>query len=160
MANPTIPQEELHPSIRDSILTPNEVRMFLADSISNNHLLDDVEFDDQRIYLAMKMAISEYNEIPPKTSVIARDFPGLSTLMYGVCYHLFNGQSALAARNQMSYSDGGLNIPIEERYGLYLQLAQSYQVMWRKAAEDTKAHQNLESGWGYLHSDYGSFPNW
>lgn len=160
MANVPVPEADLPAILQKSIVTPMDIRSFLADTIGNNHLLDDVEFDDARIWLAIRMAISEYNELPPVSRVTAEIFPGLSTLIYGTCYHLFSGQSALAARNQMSYSDGGLNVPIEERYGMYQQLSQYYGSLWSQAAKLTKAHRNIESGWEFVFSDYSTFPNW
>lgn len=160
MANVVTPEADLPDVLKKSILTPKDVRSFLADSTGNNHLLDDVEFDDPRIWLAMRMAISEYNELPPVSRVTAEIFPGLSTLMYGTCYHLFAGQTALAARNQMSYSDGGLNVPVEERYGLYQQLSQYYNSLWTQSAKLTKAARNMESAYEFVYSDYSGFPNW
>ena len=89
-----------NPSLDGAILTPEEVRTYLSDSVQDNHLLDSIEFSDNRILLAMKMAISDYNTMSPATMFQGRDFPSLSVLLDGTCYNLFKGQVALSARNQ------------------------------------------------------------
>ncbi len=141
-------------------LTTQQVRDFLSDSASNNHLIDGVEFTDARITLAMELAIDSYNVIPPLTSVNIDDYEGKTVLLYGTCWHLYSGQVALSARNQMSYSDGGLTIPIEERYQFYIQMAQSFRDQFTELAKNEKVAINMESGWNNLHTDYSTFPVW
>lgn len=141
-------------------LTPEQVRAFIGDSVENNHLLDDVEFTDARITLAMDMALDSYNNMPPMTSDTIATLRSKAILLYGTLYHLFNGQTALAARNQMSYSDGGLTIPIEERFQFYDQIARTYQGMFAQAAKEHKIARNMEAGWGHQSSDYITFPIW
>ena len=43
------------------LITADEVRSYISDSIDDNHLLDGVEFPDSRIELAAKMALSDFN---------------------------------------------------------------------------------------------------
>lgn len=152
----------------------SEVRAFIADSTANNHLLDDVEFTDIRIDLAMNMAIDSYNNLPPMSSVTLEEVTSdnitigyysdemrsKSIFLYGTLWHLFSGQSALAARNQMSYSDGGLTIPIEERYQFYVQLAAQFEQNFKASAKDLKIALNLEDGWSSVRTDYSTFPIW
>jgi hypothetical protein len=135
------------------------VRRFVADSEDNNHLLDGLEFTDMRIELATDMAVSMYNVMPPISDVTDANIPN-AILLYGILWQLYIGQSALAARNQMSYSDGGLTVPIEERYQFYIQLAGQYETTFRQAAKDYKINVNLNSGWGNVQSDYVTFPIW
>lgn len=141
-------------------LTPQQVRDYLADSRENNHLLDDVEFTDARINLAMDLALSDFNAMPPKSTFNLGGFPYKATLLDGTCYHLYRGQMALAARNTMSYSDGGLDIPIEERFPYYQQMMQFYQQQFQQSAKAEKIQLNLESGWDSVRSDYSTFPVW
>lgn len=143
-----------------AVLTPDEVRAFLADSEENNHLLDGVEFTDTRINLAMEMAVDSFNTIPPISATTIGSLRSKSILLYGTLWHLYNGQVGLAARNQMSYSDGGLTIPIEERYQFYIQMAQMYEQQFKSMVNDYKIAMNMESGWGSVHTDYASFPIW
>lgn len=141
-------------------LTVQQVRDFLRDSKDNNHLLDDIENGDHMIELAMDLAISDFNAIPPISSFNLVGFSYKSVLLYGTCWQLFLGLMALAARNTMSYSDGGLDIPIEERFPYYAQMAQMYQGMYQQMAKAVKIQLNMESGWDSISSDYATFPAW
>jgi hypothetical protein len=64
------------------------------------------------------------------------------------------------ARNHLSYSDGGLQIPIEEKYELYASLANSFGNQFTTTAAKLKASLNMESGWGSVSSDEAMFPIW
>jgi hypothetical protein len=141
-------------------LTAEEVRTYIADSVDDNHLLDGVEFSDARIDLAKSMALDSYNNTPPLTSDTETTLRSKAVLLYGTLWQLFLGQSALAARNQMSYSDGGLTVPIEERYQFYIQLAGMYQDLFSQSAKSLKIAINMEAGWGSVSTDYATFPTW
>lgn len=141
-------------------LTPDEVRAFIADSTEDNYLIDGVEFTDPRITLAMDLALDHYNNIPPLTSATKETLRSKAVLLYGTLWQLYLGQSSRAARNQMSYSDGGLTVPIEERYQFYIQLAQAYESDFKTSAKELKVSINMENGWGQIPSDYATFPIW
>jgi hypothetical protein len=141
-------------------LIPDDVRTYIQDFLEKNHLLDGFEFEDPQIELAMRLAISEYNLIPPISSETEETFPYDSLLMSGILYKLLLGQAALLIRNHMSYSDGNLQIPIEERAQLYESLASMLQQDFQMSARALKAHLNVESGWGEVRSDYAAFPLW
>lgn len=141
-------------------LTPQDIRNFLRDTKENNHLLDDIENPDSIIRLSMDLAISDFNAIPPKSNFALTGFEYKTVLLYGTCWQLFLGLMALAARNTMSYSDGGLDIPIEERFPYYAQMAQMYQQMYQSLAKPVKIQLNMESCWDSISSDYATFPAW
>ena len=142
------------------VLTPDQVRDYLRDSTGNNLLLDGEEFNDIVINLAMDLACSEYNLVPPSSSVDRFTFPNKSILMSGTLYKMFLGQCALLARNTMQYSDGGIQVPVEERFALYQSLASMYQADFQNNTKLFKTSINLESGWGEVRSDYAAFPVW
>lgn len=141
-------------------LTNQQIRDYLGDSPENNHLLDDVEFPDSAIELAMTLAVDSYNTIPPIGGATI-DTLGASLLLFGTLWHLYSGRAvAIAARNQMSYSDGGLTIPIEERYQFYIQMAQNWENQFKALAKDIKVAKNMEAGWNNVRTDYATFPIW
>lgn len=147
-------------SDQDFALTPDEVRAYIHDYSENNRLIEGEEFSDSSIQLCMKLALSDYNSIPPLTSVSPKLFPSLSLLMYGTLGHLFLGKAANLARNTMAYSDGGLSIPVEERAELYMNLGNQYVAQFKDLATRLKINQNMEAGWGSVASDYRYFPLW
>ena len=142
------------------LLEVEEVQTIIQDIAEKNHLLDGTEFPEVMIELARSLAISEYNLIPPLSSDDINTFPSKALLMSGTLYKLFAGQAALLFRNHMSYSDGNLVIPIEERGQFYQSLAAMYQADFTNGAKQLKIHLNMESGWGMVQSDYSSFPAW
>lgn len=142
------------------VLTPEEVREHISDKVENNHLLDGVEFTNTRIDLAMTLAIDRFNMVPPISSATVYTFPNKQILMYGTLALLFEGQSALLARNHMNYSDGGIQIPVEERMQLYTSLATMYAQAFDTSSRGLKIQRNIEDGWGSVSSDYANFPLW
>lgn len=141
-------------------LTVQQIRDYLGDSPENNHLIDGEEFPDSAVELAMMLSVDSYNTIPPLGGTNI-DNMGPTLLLLGTIWHLYNGRAlAISARNQMSYSDGGLTIPIEERYQFYVQMAQTYEQQFKSMAKETKISKNMEAGWGQVRTEYASFPIW
>lgn len=142
----------------DYPLLPSEVRLYIHDFSDNNHLIDGEEFSDSSVLLAMKMAGSDYDTVPPLTKGTPSMFPSVSILMWGTLAHLFLGKAAHLARNTLSYSDAGIQVSVEERAELYLTLGNQYMQQFRDAASKLKVHLNMEDGWGGVQSDYSSLP--
>lgn len=142
------------------LLTVEDVRTFISDRGEFNHLLDGEEFSDMRIQFAMEMAKDTYNHMPPSTGYTLMTFPSKAVLLYGTLAALYHGAAALLARNHMSYSDGGITVPVEERYELYMSLANTYNTLFEEDARRLKLYQNIEAGWGGVGSDMGYFPIW
>jgi len=142
------------------VLTAEEVREFIQDKVEKNRLLDGNEFEPTQIELAMEMAVDRFNMIIPLGSANMFTFPSKTLLLYGTLANLFAGQAALLARNTMNYSDGGIQIPVEERSQLYVGLAEMYEAAFTTSAKAIKLQTNIESGWGGVSSDYASFPVW
>lgn len=142
------------------VLTPEEVQVYIQDIPEKNHLLDGLEFNPTQVILAINLAVSEFNMVSPLSSFTVDNFPSKAILLNGALYKLFAGQAALLARNTMNYADGGLQIPVEERFQLYTALAAMYQADFIKSAQTFKIAVNIDSGWGGVASDYAHFPSW
>lgn len=140
------------------VLTPEEVREFIQDKVGKNHLLDGQEFENTQVALAIELAIDKFNMFIPISAVTIESFPNKLILMYGTLACLFEGQAALLARNHMSYSDGGITVPVEERMQLYQSLAAMYGTQFQTSSTALKLQRNMEAGWGIVGSDYGNFP--
>lgn len=142
------------------VLTVDDVRTFLSDTPDDNRLLDDEEFSDKKIAFCMRMACDTYNHMPPSTGFNLENFPSQAVLLNGTLASLYQGAMALLARNHLSYSDGGVSVPVEERYELYERLATQYQNLFEQEAEKLKRYQNIEAGYGFSGSDMSFFPYW
>lgn len=143
-----------------SPLSVDEVRAFVTDYAPDNLLIEGEEFTDAFITLCMDLAVDSYNTITPFSSYNLNTFPSKSLLLYGTCWHMFEGKAALLARNTMNYSDGGLQIPIEERFELYKNLANSFNQNFSDKGKALKINANMEAGWGGVRSDLSYLPLW
>lgn len=141
-------------------LKPSEVREYISDYPEKNLLLDEKEFEDTFILLCMDLAVSEFNIIGQRTNFYVENFPTKSLLLLGTLWQMFLGRSALMARNHLTYTDGGLQIPLEEKYELYKNLADSFRAQFTETASRLKVSMNMESGWGEVRTDEASFPYW
>lgn len=142
------------------ILTIAEVREYVSDFAPNNYLLAGEEFTDTYMSLCMTLAVDLYNTMSPKTSYDIGNFLSKNLLLQGTLWKMYEGKAALLARNTMTYSDGGLQIPIEERSQLYLGLAMNYKANFEAQAQALKVNQNMNCGWGTVSSDQATFPWW
>jgi len=142
------------------ILTPQEVREYTSDYAVNNYLIEGEEMTDTYISLCMTLAADSFNTIPPIGNVGLQNFPSKAVLLYGTLWHAYQGKALLLARNTMQYSDGGLQIPIEERAELYSQLAANFERQFSESATKLKIQLNMESGWGEVRSDLSIMPIW
>ena len=143
-----------------SLLTADMVREYLQDYPDANLLLDDIEFSDTYINLCKKLAVSEFNAMSPMSNITEDLFPSLSLLLSGTCWQIFQGRATLKARNDLQYSDGGLTVPVEEKYQLYAAIAASFQGTFMASARQLKTNLNMENGWSFVFGDETSYPLW
>lgn len=141
-------------------LTVEHVREYLSDYPEENLLLDREEMSDTYIELCMELAVSEFNILPPRSAHTVDNFPSMSLLLLATCWQMYQGKAALMARNHLSYSDGGLQIPVEEKYEIYQTLANHFKEQYETAAGRLKIHMNMEDGWGGVFSDEINLPIW
>lgn len=141
-------------------LSVDEIREYVSDYAPNNYLIDGEEFSDTYIALCISLGVDGYNSMTPMSKFTEGTFPSKGILLLGTCWQMFLGKAALLARNTMQYSDGGLQIPIEERAELYMSLANNFRAQFREAAQALKIQQNMESGWGEVRSDEAMFIPW
>ena len=131
--------------------------MFLRDRADKNILLDDVQFSDDELNLAMEMAASAYNMVTPQTMLTASSFPQhlRYLLLVGTVRFLLMSESFLQVRNQATYQDGDIApIGIDDKAALYSQLAQALKAEWDEAVRGVKTQNNLEAAYNSVGSGY------
>lgn len=143
-----------------NVLSVDEVRAYLEDYPEVNLLLDKEEFGNAKISLCISLAADEFNNMPPRASYTKETFPSKSILLQGTLWQLFQARAAIAVRNHLTYSDGGIQIPIEEKYEMWASLAGTHKASFSESASKLKIHLNMESGWGSVSSDEALFPYW
>lgn len=140
-----------------SVVTKDQLRLFLRDKAENNILLDQVQFDDNDVNLALEMAVSNYNAVTPQTSLTPQSFPTHLrwVLLIGTARFLLMSESFLQARNQATVQDGDVSpIGIDDKAALYSQLAKSLKDEWDELVRGIKTQNNMESAYNTLGSGY------
>jgi len=141
-------------------LSVDMIRESLSDYPINNYLIDGEEMTDTFLTMCMDYGLDTFNNMSPRTAFTRATMPSSSILLYATLYHAYALKAALLARNTMQYSDGGLQVPIEERSELYTNIANNFRALFQPAAKELKIEMNMESGWGGISSDEAIFPIW
>ncbi len=139
------------------IISRDQVRMFLRDRADRNILLDDVQFSDDELNLAMEMATSAFNAVTPQSRFSPSSFPDhlQYVLLIGTVRFLLMSESFVQVRNQATYQDGDIApIGIDDKQAAYAQLAQILKAEWDELVRGIKTQNNLEGAYNSLGSGY------
>lgn len=137
------------------MLTAADVRLYAKDDAAMNVLLQGrYQSEDALIELALRLAVNDFNVVPPISSYAVDNFPSDTMLMYGTLHHLANGEAERQLRNQVTYNAQGLNAQIDDKYQQYNQLAMYYKQLFEAKIKEMKIQQNLEKAWGGSFSPY------
>ena len=144
------------------MISLEDVRTHLQDFPEKNLRLNGQEFTDEEIQLALHLTLSDYNSIPPITSELPSRTPKIldSVLMSGVLAHLYKSKSLQYFKNQLDYSDGGIQVATHNKGPYYSQAAQAFQNEFDSKVSRIKAFMNLNNAYGELASDYLSTPDY
>jgi len=143
-----------------SPLTVDMIRQFLRDVPDKNILLDDIEFADRDINLAIQLATSMYNSMPPATNLESVQIP-IYILLLGVCYFLLNSEGVRQLRNQITAQDGNIApVGIDEKEALYRTWAGNFKQEFTYTAQRYKTSQNMEDCYGTFGSGYSWVGRW
>lgn len=136
-----------------------QIRTFLRDYPETNRLIAGVESSNRQIVWALSDAMDDFNSSPPFTGFNLSNFPSKSLLVRGTVISLLESIGLLQTRNHLSFSDGGIQVGINDK----TQFIQSWLQLFRNSYEEKKMRlkiaYNIESAWGGgVHSEY-SFVN-
>lgn len=111
--------------------TFQEIRMRLMDSAaSENNLLDDVEFNDDQIALALVEPVRLWNETPPPIRLFTtRDFPFRGAWVSGVMAQLHLMAANHYRRNRLAHSAGGTTVDDKNKFKEY---SEEGQRLWQE----------------------------
>ena len=136
-------------------LTPTDIQIYTKDLPEFNVLLEGEEQSEPGlIALAMRMAVSEFNSIPPVTVFYLENFPNDSLLLYGTLFCLANSEAERQLRNQVSFNTQGGQASIDDKHQQYLSLATFYKTLFDQKAQALKQYINQEEAWGDSYSPY------
>lgn len=140
-----------------TVVSKDQVRMFMRDRADRNILLDEVQFEDSELNFALEMAVSAFNSVTPQTVFTPMSFPQhlQYVLLIGTVRFLLTSESFMQARNQATVQDGDVSpIGIDDKAALYAQLAKSLRDEWDELVRGIKTQNNMESGYNSLGSGY------
>ncbi len=140
-----------------TVVSKDQVRMFMRDYAENNILLDDVQFTDDELNNALEMAVSAFNAITPQTNMTPSTFPThlRYLLLIGTTRFLLMSESFLQVRNQATVQDGDIApIGISDKAALYSQLSKQLKDEWDELSRGVKTQNNMESAYNTLGSGY------
>lgn len=131
--------------------------MFMRDRAPKNILLDDVQFTDDELNLALEMATSAYNSVTPQTTFTPSTWPPhiKYVLLIGTVRFLLMSESFMQVRNQATVQDGDISpIGIDDKAALYSQMAQGLKAEWDELVRGIKTQNNMEAAYDGLGSGY------
>lgn len=141
--------------------TIQEVRMRLMDSSKNeNLLLDDVEFKDEQILMAMWEPIQYWNECPPPLRPLytTRDFPFRGAWISGVAAQLHMLAANHYRRNVFRSASGGTSDKDKERE--YMSEGMRLWEEYKAWVMTKKVELNLKAFSGSNRSPYSTRVGW
>jgi hypothetical protein len=139
-------------------VTIEDIRYFLRDNLARNDLLERLEFTDAEVEKAMQMTTDLFNLIPPISYWSVTGFPNRALMILGAASVLLTSEAFAQARNQLTYSDGGIHVGVDDKAALYLQLGEQMRAQFQQAATDLKIQMNAEQAFGGFASPYYGLP--
>lgn len=142
--------------------TINEIRMWMMDSsAAENSLLDDVEFSDDQIMLALTSPVRQWNETPPPIErFTTRNFPFRGAWASGALAQLYKMAAAHYRRNFLQTSGGGVSVADKAKEREYLSEAVRLQSEYDSWLINKKVEINMKKFVGQNRSAYSGRGGW
>lgn len=147
---------------REGCPTIQELRMQMWDSSSaENVLLDDVEFNDEQILLALVKPIQVFNtSLPPLGNLYnTTNFPFRSQWIDATIGYLYQFAAAFYRRNRLQGAASGVNVDDLNKEDVYMRISQKHQQEWKDFVLQKKVEINMQRCVGQLGSTYGLLRN-
>ncbi len=131
------------------------IRAFMRDHAELNRLFQGEEHSDRLIAFAVIDALEDFNTTPPMTNYQLSNFPSKSLLRYGTLINLLESIGLLMTRNHITFSDGGVQVGINDKTPLIQSWIQLFTNKYETKKDRLKVALNIEGGWGGgVHSEY------
>lgn len=139
---------EVNPGEIELFQFVSQVRLFIRDAPELNRLIKGVESSNRQIIWAIADTLDEFNTTPPFTTFGIRNFPSKHLLMRGVVATLLESVGLLQTRNQLSFSDGGLQVGVSDKTPFLQAWVQLFRAQYNEKKISLKVAYNIEGGWG------------
>ena len=133
----------------------DQVRLFTRDYPELNRLIAGVESSNRQIVWAIMDTIDDFNTTPPFTSLSMASFPSRSLFIRGVVCSLLESIGLLQTRNQLTFSDGGIQVGISDKTPFIQSWLQLFRNSYEEKKMKIKVAMNIENAWGGgINSEY------
>lgn len=125
------------------------LRIFLNDTPELNRLIRRQESDDDKLDLALMLAIDDYDITPPllgQTTI--ENYPSLFLLLYGGAIQVLRSAGILQSRNELVYSSGGVSVRIFDKTQLYQSWIAQFVAEYEKKKQNYKISVNINNALG------------
>lgn len=131
------------------------VRLYMRDFPELNRLINGEESSNRQIVWAIMDTLDDFNTTPPFTGFGVGTFPSKSLLVRGVAITLLESVGLLQTRNHLSFSDGGIQVGINDKTPYIQSWLQLLKNSYEEKKQRLKVSYNIESAWGGgIHSEY------
>lgn len=132
-----------------------QVRAFIRDYGELNRLIKGEESSNRQIVWAVFDTLDDFNTSPPFTNFTLENFPSKSLLVRGTVISLLESIGLLQTRNQLSFSDGGLQVGISDKTPFIQSWIQLFRNSYEEKKMRFKVAYNIETAWGGgIHSEF------
>lgn len=139
--------------------TMQELRIALRDSVIENNLLNDVEFDDSEILHAIVRPLRQWNETPPPVATYnGRNFPFHEHWLKASMALLMRSAAYWYERNRLAASHGGVTVDDRNKMQTYMLMANQLYQEWETFIINKKVEINVSLAYGVVSSPYNH--NW
>jgi hypothetical protein len=127
----------------------NLVRLYTRDQPELNRLIAGYESSDQQIMWAIIDALSDWNNTPPRIGFVdITTHPAISLLVRGITISLLESVGLLMTRNHLSFSDGGIQVGINDKTPFIQSWLQLLRNNYEEKKLKLKIALNIEQSWG------------
>lgn len=134
-----------------------QLREFLRDDPTLNELIEGKESSDGQMKQAILDALEDWNTTPPiLASVTVATHPSRRLLVRSAAIEILVSMGIYFARNDLTYSDGGVTVADKNKAPMYAQYVQQLQADFERKKLDLKKSQNIALGFGIVPSEYGA----
>lgn len=133
-----------------------EIRMAIRDvDAEANYLLEELDFSDQEIALAIRRCVDYWNEMPPPVAVYKpTSFPWRYHLSLGAAAILHQMAANQKMRNDLPYQAGGLTVQDTIKFQQYTDFYKQYWQQWADWVKTKKYELNVEGAYAILRSGF------
>jgi len=125
------------------------LRLFLNDTPKLNRLIRKEESTDEKLDLAILLAIDDYKITPPPLGIVSvENFPSIWLLLYGATIQVLRSAGLLQARNELVYQAGNVSVRIYDKGPAYQSWIENFRQEYEEKKRTFKISLNIASAMG------------